>query len=729
MKNTSPWFDSVPDSSRYSGLSSKLKTDVIVLGGGMVGVIAAWHIAKAGKKVVLLEKNHLASNDTGYTTAFLTRVPDTSLAELKTLYGKKFIDELFAKTVDAQQLVYKIIQEYNIDCDFKICSSFNYSATPNNAQLLDDKETLIDIQNTEFHTGSNIPDTGISMAEAIEYKNEARFDVRKFIFGLLQTDIGKNISVYEESEAIDVIVEKNRVIVKTNSGAIVGEKIILATGLPIDSFKELRPLIRHNITFALAAEYKEPIMLADNLYWDSEQPYHYFRLLNSHTLILGGSDQSGDTPIPEGDAAPHTKLEAFLKTILPEPYTITNTWSGSLFQTKDGLPYIAPHPYYTSQVFFATGLEGNGMVMGVMAGKMLADFVTQDTTTTSNLFSLERTGVTVEKPTPHTLVQPSKAARKNSWLGWLLPLLFISTIWLPAYAYFYNRGGVGFLEGMDFKTGSIFIFPLVGLYAFYFVWAQLLLGSCINVLRPLSKWFERWHRVQGIFALLFALSHPLLIVIGYGLEPYLQKQFISDDLAVYVLLGQIQLFVLLVTVTAAILSRLPFIKRYWQYIHMANYVVFIMVWIHSWFIGSDVRITPLKYLWWGFGVTMILSTVWRIYRGVRKTPAVVTGSRGGEYVAVGNVESIPTDKPFFIEIEGKQLVLFNLKGKLYAMDNLCGHASGPLNQGRYDGKTIECPWHRSKFDITTGAVINGPARRAQTMYTVRVVNKEVQVQL
>lgn len=729
MRNTSPWFDNVPDTTRYPSLHSKLKTEVIVLGGGMVGVIAAWHIAKAGKKVTLLEKNHLASNDTGYTTAFLTRVPDTSLAELKTLYGKEFIEELFTKTAGAQELVYQLIQEYNIDCDFKICSSFNYSSSPNSAQLLEDKETLVDIQNTKFHTAEKIPDTGISMTEAVEYKNEARFDVRKFIFGLLQTDIGKRISVYEESEVTDVIVEKDRIVVKTNSGAMVAEKIILATGLPIDSFKELRSLIKHNITFALAAKFEEPIALADNLYWDSEQPYHYFRLLNPQTLILGGSDQSGDTPIPEGDTAPHTKLEAFLKTILHNTYTITHTWSGSLFQSKDGLPYIAPHPYYKEQVFFATGLEGNGMVMGAMAGKMLADFVTQGASTTSNLFSLERTGVTVKKPTPHTLTQSSKIARKHTWLGWLLPILFLSTIWLPAYTYFYNRGGVGFLEGMDFKTASIFIFPLVGLYAFYFVWAQLLLGSCINVLRPLSKWFEHWHRIQGIFALLFALGHPLLIVIGYGLEPYLQKQFISEELAVYVLLGQIQLFVLLVTVTAAILSRLPFIKRYWHYIHMANYAVFVMVWIHSWFIGSDVRIAPLKYLWWGFAVTMVLSTAWRIYRSTRKTPAVTTGSRSGEYVSIGNIENIPNDKPFFVEIEGQQLVLFNLKGKLYAMDNLCGHASGPLNQGRYNAGTIECPWHRSKFDITTGAVINGPARRAQTMYNVRVVNKEVQVQL
>ncbi len=729
MKNTSPWFDSVPDNTRYPSLKDKRKADIIVLGGGMVGIIAAWHLAKAGKNVAVLEKNHLASNDTGYTTAFLTRVPDTSLAELKTLYGNDFVKQVFTQTAAAQQLVYQLIHEYNIDCDFKICSSFNYSAIPKNTHLLDDNKVVDGIQDIEFHTDSSIPETGIPIAEAIEYKNEARFDVRKFIFGLLQTNIGKNISVYEESEAIDVVVEKNRVIAKTGSGAIVGEKIILATGLPINAFKELQPLIHHNITFALAAEYAEPITLADNLYWDAEQPYHYFRLLNPHTLILGGSDQSGDTPIPEGDAAPHKKLENFLTTLINKPYTITHTWSGSLFQTKDGLPYVAPHPHYKERVYFATGLEGNGMVMGAMAGKMLADFVTQDTATTTNLFSLERTSVTIEKPTPHTLVLTTKAARKHTWVGWLLPLLYLSTIWIPAYAYFYNRGGVGFLEGMDFKTASIFVFPLVGLYAFYFIWAQLLLGSCINILRPLSKWFERWHRVQGIFALLFALSHPLLIVIGYGLEAYLQKQYISEDLAIYVLLGQVQLLVLLTTVTAAILSRLPFIKRYWQYIHMANYAVFVMVWIHSWFIGSDVRIAPLNYVWWGFGITMILSTTWRIYRGVRKTPIATAGSRSGEYVSVGTLESIPSDKPFFVEVEGQQLVLFNVKGKLYAMDNLCGHANGPLNQGRYDGATIECPWHRSRFDISTGAVINGPARRAQTMHTVRVVKNDVQVQL
>ena len=55
-----------------------------------------------------------------------------------------------------------------------------------------------------------------------------------------------------------------------------------------------------------------------------------------------------------------------------------------------------------------------------------------------------------------------------------------------------------------------------------------------------------------------------------------------------------------------------------------------------------------------------------------------------------------------IEISGKPLALFNVGGGFYAINDVCGHRGGPLGEGELDGKTVICPWHGWRYNVTTG---------------------------
>jgi len=55
-----------------------------------------------------------------------------------------------------------------------------------------------------------------------------------------------------------------------------------------------------------------------------------------------------------------------------------------------------------------------------------------------------------------------------------------------------------------------------------------------------------------------------------------------------------------------------------------------------------------------------------------------------------------------IEIGGKPLALFNVDGGFYAINDVCGHRGGPLGEGELDGKTVICPWHGWRYNVTTG---------------------------
>ena len=56
-----------------------------------------------------------------------------------------------------------------------------------------------------------------------------------------------------------------------------------------------------------------------------------------------------------------------------------------------------------------------------------------------------------------------------------------------------------------------------------------------------------------------------------------------------------------------------------------------------------------------------------------------------------------------LEISGKSVAVFNVEGNFYALNDICGHRGGPLGEGEVDGKTVICPWHGWRYDVTSGA--------------------------
>ena len=90
---------------------------------------------------------------------------------------------------------------------------------------------------------------------------------------------------------------------------------------------------------------------------------------------------------------------------------------------------------------------------------------------------------------------------------------------------------------------------------------------------------------------------------------------------------------------------------------------------------------------------------------------------------------MPNGSVIAADAEGKRLALINLNGEIYAIDDECPHASGPLSEGQIDGDEIECPWHRSHFNIKTGRVTIDPATKDVITYRVRLVGDAVEVEI
>ncbi|MFA6042186.1 MAG: ferric reductase-like transmembrane domain-containing protein [Patescibacteria group bacterium] len=199
-----------------------------------------------------------------------------------------------------------------------------------------------------------------------------------------------------------------------------------------------------------------------------------------------------------------------------------------------------------------------------------------------------------------------KALRVVTMLVWLAIAI------APAYVFFQERDGLVFLEGLTFTDACRELFPLVGLYAFTLVWTQVLLGSMM------SKW-TKWvglgfaqHRVVGPTVLLFALIHPVLLLVGVGWTDYLNRSYVEPTQQVFIYFGLTALLLVLLTALSALLRTRPWVQRWWRKVHVFNYIVFASAWIHSWNLGTDIQSTGLRFLWIGFGITGAIAMTVRV---------------------------------------------------------------------------------------------------------------------
>ena len=98
-----------------------------------------------------------------------------------------------------------------------------------------------------------------------------------------------------------------------------------------------------------------------------------------------------------------------------------------------------------------------------------------------------------------------------------------------------------------------------------------------------------------------------------------------------------------------------------------------------------------------------------------------------DYVAVMNMEDLKEGKLTRVDAAGIPAVLFKQSGTIYAIGAVCTHLGGPLDEGTCENGEVTCPWHGSRFRMSDGAVVNGPAVYAQPTFAVRIRKDKIEL--
>src|SRR5678816_992260 len=89
-------------------------------------------------------------------------------------------------------------------------------------------------------------------------------------------------------------------------------------------------------------------------------------------------------------------------------------------------------------------------------------------------------------------------------------------------------------------------------------------------------------------------------------------------------------------------------------------------------------------------------------------------------VRIDNAKDIAAGETHVFDVEGIKVNVASVGGQLHAFDDTCTHKACSLAKGKLDGTTVTCPCHGSQFDVTSGAVLRGPARQSVRSRSVRV---------
>lgn len=93
------------------------------------------------------------------------------------------------------------------------------------------------------------------------------------------------------------------------------------------------------------------------------------------------------------------------------------------------------------------------------------------------------------------------------------------------------------------------------------------------------------------------------------------------------------------------------------------------------------------------------------------------------------LDQIAAGRSLRCTVEGRDVLVCNVGGELYAVADVCTHDRGPLGEGRLRGTAIECPRHGARFDVRDGAVKAPPAVKPIATYAVRVHDGVIEVAL
>ncbi len=288
------WLADVP-LPRAAPLPASTTADVVVVGGGIAGLSAAYEFAREGRSVVVLERGSFGGGMTARTTAHLASALDDYYHELIRLRGEAVAAAWHRGQEAAIDRIEEIANREGMSCDFRRVDGYLLLAGEDDPALLDREVEAC--RKIGFHGVDRLDGPPFAWGKdrpCLRFRRQARFHALRYVDGLVAALHRLGVRLFGETAVTDVAEDDNGVVVRCGGGVEVrAAAAFVATNGPINDRLTLHAKEAPYRTYAVAFEVA-PDAWPDVLAWDTLDAYHYVRLQErpggGMALIVGGED-------------------------------------------------------------------------------------------------------------------------------------------------------------------------------------------------------------------------------------------------------------------------------------------------------------------------------------------------------------------------------------------------------------------------------------------------------
>ena len=409
QRTVATWFDDVTGMKTYPQPEAGLSANVCVIGAGISGLTAAYLLLKAGKSVVVLDERGVAAGETGRTSAHLTSANDDYFAEIEKMHGKDGARVAYESHDAAIREIERISLAEKIDCDFKWLDGYLFSIPNDKPDRL--QKELDAAQRAGFTDSELLPSTALNgyvNGPAIRFGKQARFHPLKYMLGLAaavekmngRIRVGKRV---KEIKGADDKIKSVTISFEPGQADVKADALIVATNAPA-------PIPDWVSIYTKQASYTSYMVglrvpagsVTDALYWDTEDPYHYARLIPGKdgaddVLIVGGADHKVGQIPDKTDA--FAQVEQWTRTHFPLAREVVTKWSGEVQEPTDGLGFIGVAPTKGENVYVITGDSGMGLTHGTLGAMLVTDLIMGQENPWQKTYDPSRAALTTERVT------------------------------------------------------------------------------------------------------------------------------------------------------------------------------------------------------------------------------------------------------------------------------------------------------------------------------------------
>ena len=352
---------------QFPPLDKDLRTDVLIIGGGLAGLLCAWNLTQAGVDCVLIEQHRSMDGVSGRTTDKLTSQHGLIYAKLLKKYGPEQTRQYWQANQDALNKLGSLAEK--ADCDFAWTNNYIYAT--DGIRKLEAEMAAYNQLGIPARWEDSLP-LPFPVAGALCFPNQAQFHPLK-----LAAYLAKNLQIYENTKALSFLGNQ----VQTPKGVVTAKKIIVATHFPL--------LNKHGSYFLKLYQQRSYVVALENapqmdgMYLDCAENGLSIRSAGQWLLLGGGGHRTGKQGL--GWKLPELVAEKYF----PQAQ-IAARWATQDCMSLDGIPYIGCYSNATPDLYVATGFQKWGMSSSMAAAMILVDLIQNKENPYASLFSPSR---------------------------------------------------------------------------------------------------------------------------------------------------------------------------------------------------------------------------------------------------------------------------------------------------------------------------------------------------